>query len=82
MSIINVLIGIDQLLNTIIGGYPDETISAKAWRMETIYGSQRWGRARKVIDWLFQDPKHCEEAYDWEVLRNQGPTAYRHRGPT
>ena len=81
MSFRNILIGLDQFLNTLIGGYPDETISAKAWRMETFRGSKSWGYARRVIDWAFSrvEPNHCEAAYDWEVLHNQSPTAYRHR---
>lgn len=38
--LLNLLLGIDQLGNTILGGYPDETISAHAGRRS---GAPDWG---------------------------------------
>lgn len=28
----NVLIGVDQLVNAVIGGWPDESLSSRSWR--------------------------------------------------
>lgn len=28
----NVLVSVDQLANTLLAGYPDETLSARSWR--------------------------------------------------
>ena len=30
----NILIALDQLINAVCGGWPDETISSRAWRWE------------------------------------------------
>ena len=42
---LNILIAIDQLVNAVFFGYPDETLSARCWR------EQRW--CRHLIDVLF-----------------------------
>ena len=65
-----VLIAIDQLLNTLVGGYADETISARAHR-------NGWKRTERFIDWLFRDPNHCQDSYNHELLRSHLPKAYR-----
>jgi len=69
-----ILIALDQLLNAILGGYPDETISARCFR------EQRW--QEKWIDRLFwlqrKDGKgHCEQCYEWEQERMDLPVEYR-----
>lgn len=57
-------IAIDQLANTIIGGYPNETLSARAWRRGRVEGDETWSGVQVVIDRLFYfDPRHCEESY-------------------
>lgn len=71
-----VLIAIDQLANTLIGGYADETISARVYR-HYLKGEQVW--AYKLINALFflqQD--HCKEAYQSELERAQLPPEFRH----
>ena len=62
-----VLVGVDQLANTLIGGWPDETVSARAWRLRR---RPAWGLARRVIDGLFfwQDG-HCHASYRSERER-------------
>lgn len=65
-----VLIAIDQLINTLIGGMADETISARAYR-------KGWVRRAAFINWLFRDPKHCHDAYEAEKQRTQAPKDYR-----
>ena len=69
----DVAIGLDQLANTLIGGKPDETLSAKAWRNR---GETGWGRTRKFIDALF-GKGHCEASWRAEILRTQLPKGYR-----
>lgn len=58
----NVLIGIDQLGNAIIGGDPDHTISGRLGKAE--------GRCKicrgicKVLGWI--DKGHCEKSIEWD----------------
>ena len=44
-------IAIDQLINTLFGGWADETISSVAWRKR--HEGKGWGLLRKMIDSLF-----------------------------
>jgi len=70
------LIAIDQLLNTLIGGFADETLSSHAWRMEQ--QGKPWGCLRGVIDGLFfWQVSHCRMSYMSEQLRNQCPPELR-----
>lgn len=72
--LLRVLIAIDQLLNVVIcNGYPDETMSSVAYRMEQ--SGRFWGFMRPVIDFLFSywGPWHCKSAWESEVLRLQSP---------
>lgn len=46
-----VLIAVDQLFNSILGGWPDETLSARAWRCKD--RNMKWKIARIVIDTIF-----------------------------
>lgn len=75
------LIALDQLANVLIGlvcGYrswADETLSAKAYRLELERG-RTW--ARKLIDTLLWfDKDHCKESYESEVLKRQMPPSMR-----
>lgn len=71
-----VLIAIDQLANTLLGGMADETLSARAYRWDRM-GLRSW--PRKLIDAImFFDPQHCEQSWRSEVLRTQLPKGYRH----
>ena len=72
----NILIAIDQLANAVIGGMPDETISARCWRKE-----RRW--AIWLIDRIFRERdadgnfNHCQASYDHEMARMDLPEEYR-----
>lgn len=72
----NVLIGIDQLATTLIGGYPDETLSSYAHRMHR--QGKPFGFMRNVINAIFfwQDD-HCQQAYESERQRSQMPPELR-----
>jgi hypothetical protein len=75
MAVKQVLIAFDQLLNTVHGGWADETISSRAWRLR-----HRWPYKayRVMLDVLFFfDPEHCKASYESERLRLQSPPELR-----
>ena len=64
------LIWIDQGFNVLLGGYADETLSARAYR------TGHW--SKPFIDALFfWEDSHCYTSYLAEVYRKQLPTHYR-----
>lgn len=76
MMYLEVLISIDQVVNTLCGGYADETISARAWRLKD--KNSGWAAMRILIDTLFFFQfKHCYNAYLSEMDRKQEPAEYR-----
>lgn len=71
----NILIALDQLLNTIFAGSCDETLSSRAWRLEQERG-RKWPRF--LIDAiLFFDTDHCYQSYLSEIERKQLPPSMR-----
>lgn len=76
--LLNVLIALDQLGNALLGGAPDESISARAYRSEQ--AGKLLGRVfRPGIDFLFRpfQSDHCRQAYLAELRRVQLPKAYQ-----
>lgn len=74
--LLNVLIAFDQLLNALIGGWPDETMSAWAYRVRR--DGKPWGFMADVIDALFfWQPDHCMQSYLTEKLKKQLPPEER-----
>lgn len=75
--ILQILIAIDQVFNALLGGYADETLSARAWRTEQkgrIFGKF----FRPLIDFvLFVQPDHCFQAYESEQKRRHLPPEMR-----
>lgn len=70
-----ILIAVDQLFNAIFNGWPDETLSSRAWRWEK-NGKRSW--PRRLIDALFFfDPDHCRESYESERQGTQLPPELR-----
>lgn len=61
LYLFNLLIGLDQFANVVIGGAPDVTISTRAWT-----NRKHWAGAFAVtfIDWLFswQEAEHCKRS--------------------
>lgn len=70
MKIKQIAIAVDQLTNTLLGGYADETISARAHR-------QQWRKTERVINWLFRDDMHCAAAYISEMTNSHNAPIYR-----
>ncbi len=71
----NVLIAIDQTINTIFNGWPDETFSSRCWRWSKD-GKRDW--PRKLVDGiLFWDKNHCRESYESEREGRQLPPELR-----
>jgi hypothetical protein len=70
-------IAIDQVVNAILCGYPDETLSARSWREKRLWWI--W-----IIDHIFQwdvdengKLNHCESSYWHEMRRMDLPEEYR-----
>jgi hypothetical protein len=62
-------VSVDQLLNVILGGHEDETISSR------IAKDRRRGKAFacvlcRVLDWI--DPHHCEKAIERDEGKRPG----------
>lgn len=74
MGVRQVLIAVDQLGNALAGGFADETISSRCWRLQE--QSPRWAVLRRVVDALF-GAGHCQGAYESERLRLQAPPELR-----
>ena len=70
-----VLIAFDQLVNAMLGGFADETLSSRAWRQH-VAGVRSW--PKRLIDSLFfwQD-NHCRESYISELQRSHLPPSMR-----
>jgi hypothetical protein len=72
----HLLIALDQLVNALCAGYPDETLSARCYREKR--------RFRHVIDALFFWQKdsggnrnHCQQCHQYEHERNDLPEEYK-----
>ena len=76
--LLQILIALDQLVNTILFGWADETLSARCWREKRLF--------RYVIDYtlfIWQKDKdgrrHCEQCYWHEMERRDMPKTYREK---
>lgn len=70
-----ILIAIDQLINTLFCGYADETLSSRSYRHYRD-GDRKWPKI--LIDSiLFFDKDHCKTSYESEMLRRQLPPEMR-----
>lgn len=69
-------LAIDQLANTLLGGWADESLSSRAYRAHR--DGTRWGWLRRVIDALFfWEADHCHQSYLSEFNRSQLPPEFR-----
>ncbi len=71
-----IAIAFDQLINTFpFMGMADETLSARAWRLQE--ASTFWGLVRVTVDTLFFfDRLHCYTSYIAEFERKHLPEEY------
>ena len=78
---LHITIAVDQLIYVLVTlgrGFPDETLSSAAWRLEQ--RGMLGGRIfRPLIDWLFLplERDHCRLSYESERLRTQLPEELR-----
>lgn len=75
-----VFIALDQLINALLRGWADESLSSRAWRMWV--KGKVFGRIfRPLIDVLFVWQSfrldHCERAYNNELRRYNSPPEMR-----
>lgn len=72
---VQILIAVDQLINTLLGGAADETLSSRAYR-HSRDGSRKW--PKKLINTLFfWQTDHCRAAYESELNRSHLPKGMR-----
>jgi len=60
---VNLLLAVDQLTNTILAGHPDETLSSRLGRSKgkEKYQWVRWSRI--IVDTIFfSDKEHCKNS--------------------
>lgn len=66
----NLLVAVDQLGNTIAGGNPDNTISARVGYFSQVPGSRirgYWKTMEAIINftfWPVDGPDHCQHAFE------------------
>ena len=66
-----IAIGLDQMLNALLGGDIDETLSSRTYRRARS-GSIGWMRLESVINYLFfWQVQHCQASYLDERQRRQ-----------
>ena len=75
--IFNLLISLDQFVNTLIGGAPDETLSSRFGR--TRETNPFSGMVCKVLDSL--DPHHCRDSIEDEHPKH-GPKSRTGNDPS
>jgi hypothetical protein len=69
------LIAFDQFINALFGGWADETISSRCWRLRH---KPVYNLLRRVIDGVpFFGKDHCKNAYLSEIKRLQSPLSQR-----
>lgn len=64
--LLRVAIALDQLVNAILGGYPNETLSGRAWRKGIIQEIHGWIFVQQIIDLIFfLQPNHCQGVFEY-----------------
>ena len=69
-----ILVALDQLANTLLGGWSDETLSSRAHRRRL---DGKPGVAWVIDKLFFWQEGHCEEAYNSELERAHLPPSMR-----
>jgi hypothetical protein len=68
-----VFIGLDQFVNTLLGGSADETMSSRCYRLNHIRTYRYLELFVNVLFFPLQGADHCKHAYEKEVLGRQLP---------
>lgn len=74
--ILNILIALDQVGTTLVGGWPDETLSAYAYRMK-LQGKPAGCLSGWIDALFFWQPNHTKVAYENERARVNSPPEVR-----
>ncbi len=73
---LNLAIALDQFVNTLFGGHPDETFSASCYRKRNDFLG--WWLVYHFVNLLFfWQENHCKESYESELNRGHLPKEYR-----
>lgn len=59
----NMIIALNQLCNTLLGGAPDETISSRVYKAK-LRGSFIADKINRVFEWF--DPGHGKKVVEWD----------------
>ncbi len=70
-----ILIALDQLINALHGGWADETISSRAWRLRHRWPYRAYVRAIDAM--FFWQASHCKASYTAERERAHLPPELR-----
>lgn len=69
-------VALTQMLNALLGGWPDESVSSRAHRCKG--ASRRWALAARLINaGFFLEADHCAAAYEAERSRRHFPPELR-----
>lgn len=72
----NNAIALDQQINALLAGSPDETLSSRAYRVSRKGSWWRWQVCMVVINGLAFNRNHCYESYVSELNRRQLPREF------
>lgn len=71
-----ILIAFDQFINSIFGGWADETLSSRLYRKRNV--NCFWKVSKEFVDFIFFFQKeHCKSSYESEVKRKHFPKELR-----
>lgn len=75
----NLLIAVDQFVNAVLCGWPDETLSSRSWRWK-IDGIS--SIPNDIVNFLFfWEKEHCKNSYESERTGRQLPPELRKTDP-
>lgn len=77
--IARIILALDYLLNTLMGGWHDEWVSTRAWRMKD--KSRFWRFMWRSIDWValhvFGQKQHCFWSFVSDQMHRACPPSQR-----
>lgn len=66
--LLNLALAFDQMCNTILGGFPDETFSSRCYRRRDT--NHAWRIVYTIVNCIFFWQKnHCKSSWESEMLR-------------